>query len=154
MRPRDEKIKNQKINYLVEQKFGNAKSTKIPTLKTEFASTKKVETKTFNVPEVFSNTSNKKTSVKIQQDIKIEDVVNILLSRKQDKKKYTIQELDEIIEKDIIASITQKLKDENIEVSTGKIYPFENLQITTILGEALVTITENELIVTITEELV
>ena len=152
MRPRDEKIRNQKINYLVEQKFGQPRQTDSPTLKTDFTRYKSSPTRVPNISESFLRTNSKKTSVKIEQQVRIQDVVNFLLSRRQDKKKYTIRELEEVIEKDVIKSITKELTDDTLEITTGKVFRYQEVQITTILGDALVTIDDNELIITIAQD--
>lgn len=153
MRPRDEKIRNQKINYLVEQKFGQPRQDKSPTLKADFTRYKSSPRRVPNISESFLRTNNKKTSVKVEQQVKIQDVVNFLLSRRQDKKKYTIRELEEVIEKDVVKSITKELTDDTLEITAGKDFRYQEVQITTILGDALVTIDGNELIITIAEDI-
>lgn len=137
MQRKDEKRRNQKINYLVSQKFGSRSVQVVSrTPKIEFSTTKTVQTTPTQIAEIINRNLIKKSKTTLSSDIQT------VIDRDFGKVKTSFEEfkipfIEEKIEKDIKVLEDQETTPTEIAVTTGKI---ESTSIITMQEEQIYTI--------------
>ena len=138
MQQKDEKRRNQKLNYLVSQKFGSRSvqvASKTP--KIEFSTTKTVKPTPTQISEILNRNLSQKTKTTFSANIQT------VIDRDFSKIKKTFEDnkqlfdVEEVIEKQISLLKNEESNIGGIEVTTGKI---EDFSIVTMQEEPLYTI--------------